>query len=460
MGISRTSSGTILRTNFPGTSIPAWLTEYNGGSSYWTIADNKAVLTIPSAGIVDFLVLTDAMPSDAKIARVKYKVDNNGGGADYVCFAGVSDRGTRPASTMTHYGDSSFNRPTCLGFSDPASYGDYCTWGGAPHIYDLWGGNKWAYGTEYVIEFDFETPNTVYGRRRVAADMSVYPGTGVAKSPASYSSNKWLYFGSIASDSAKCIWTYYYVHLFKSNSVAITGLATGNAVRLYDAADDSILVSAVESGGTASLDCSSVDWDGLTCYLAVFQDDTYTVLISTSEDITDAAGGDEYEYTAVAGVNDVDPLTTANLGTCHATITGANYTAGITTVWLEKSGEVDIPGTTVTVNSPTELECDFDVDEVNIGTWRVAVSNGPGLTSTWSFQITDGSPVIDSILPALPYVADPITISGHNFGASQGASTVTINGLAVTSITSWSDTKIICTVPSGATAGTVVVTIE
>ncbi len=51
-----------------------------------------------------------------------------------------------------------------------------------------------------------------------------------------------------------------------------------------------------------------------------------------------------------------------------------------------------------------------------------------------------------------------ITITGANFGATQSTSTVTFNGTTAT-VTSWSATSIVVTVPAGATTGNVVVTV-
>jgi hypothetical protein len=51
-----------------------------------------------------------------------------------------------------------------------------------------------------------------------------------------------------------------------------------------------------------------------------------------------------------------------------------------------------------------------------------------------------------------------VTISGANFGATQGSSTVTFNGTTATP-TSWSATSIVAPVPAGATTGNVVVTV-
>ena len=51
-----------------------------------------------------------------------------------------------------------------------------------------------------------------------------------------------------------------------------------------------------------------------------------------------------------------------------------------------------------------------------------------------------------------------MTITGTNFGATQGTSTVTFNGTTATP-TSWSATSIVVPVPAGATTGNVVVTV-
>ena len=53
----------------------------------------------------------------------------------------------------------------------------------------------------------------------------------------------------------------------------------------------------------------------------------------------------------------------------------------------------------------------------------------------------------------------PVTLTGTNFGASQGSSTVSLNGTSALA-TSWSDTSIVAIVPSGATSGTFSVTVN
>src|SRR5262249_1754246 len=73
-------------------------------------------------------------------------------------------------------------------------------------------------------------------------------------------------------------------------------------------------------------------------------------------------------------------------------------------------------------------------------------------------------PNITSLSPASGPVGTSVTITGTNFGASQGASGVTFNGFGAT-VNSWSDTSIVAIVPgptsshSGANTGPVVVTV-
>lgn len=85
--------------------------------------------------------------------------------------------------------------------------------------------------------------------------------------------------------------------------------------------------------------------------------------------------------------------------------------------------------------------------------WSTAIGSFsfPGCTA-------NGAPTIASLTPASGLVGAPITITGTNFGATQGTSTVSFNGTAAPSITSWSATSIVAVVPTGATTGDVIVT--
>src|SRR5437899_2998616 len=65
---------------------------------------------------------------------------------------------------------------------------------------------------------------------------------------------------------------------------------------------------------------------------------------------------------------------------------------------------------------------------------------------------------IASLNPTSGAVGSSVTITGANFGATRGTSTVKFNGTAATA-TRWSATSIVVKVPTGATTGSVVVTV-
>ena len=69
------------------------------------------------------------------------------------------------------------------------------------------------------------------------------------------------------------------------------------------------------------------------------------------------------------------------------------------------------------------------------------------------------APSITDLSPSSGPIGTSISVAGTNFGATQGSSTVTFNGTLATP-TSWSATSIEVPVPSGATTGPVVVTVD
>lgn len=79
-------------------------------------------------------------------------------------------------------------------------------------------------------------------------------------------------------------------------------------------------------------------------------------------------------------------------------------------------------------------------------------------SSPWAFY-DEGGPAIFSLSPNSGYFGTSVTITGRHFGATQGPSFVTFNGM-LANVTSWSDTSLVVTVPPGATSGSVVVTVS
>ena len=89
---------------------------------------------------------------------------------------------------------------------------------------------------------------------------------------------------------------------------------------------------------------------------------------------------------------------------------------------------------------------------VTVGRWA---SKGLSFTVTAPAQPT---PTLTALSPVTGPVGTAITITGTNFGVTQGASLVTFNGTRATP-TTWSATAIAVPVPAGATTGNVVVTV-
>ncbi len=78
------------------------------------------------------------------------------------------------------------------------------------------------------------------------------------------------------------------------------------------------------------------------------------------------------------------------------------------------------------------------------------------LGSFVSSPLALAAPVVTALSPTGGAWGTTVTITGTGFGASQSGSTVRFNGLTAT-VSAWSATSIVVTVPSGATTGSVIV---
>ena len=74
-------------------------------------------------------------------------------------------------------------------------------------------------------------------------------------------------------------------------------------------------------------------------------------------------------------------------------------------------------------------------------------------------QLRAAAPTLVSVSPESGTIGSSVVITGSNFGSSQESSTVHFNGTAA-EVKSWSHTRILVTVPSGATTGEVVVIVS
>jgi YD repeat-containing protein len=154
-------------------------------------------------------------------------------------------------------------------------------------------------------------------------------------------------------------------------------------------------------------------------------------LTSTQPTITSLSSYSGYAGSTVT-------VTGTNYGSTQGSSTVAfNGTLASVTTWGSTSVVVTVPAGATTGNV--------------IVTVSGVASNGVSFTAL--------SPAITSVSTTSGPPGIPTTITGTNFGSSQGSSTVTFNGTAAT-VTSWSATSIAVTVPTGATTGNVVVTVS
>ncbi len=83
---------------------------------------------------------------------------------------------------------------------------------------------------------------------------------------------------------------------------------------------------------------------------------------------------------------------------------------------------------------------------------------GASIVTLMPSTVSTPAPILTSLIPTSGLAGSSVTITGSNFVATQGASALTFNGVLAT-VTSWSATSIVTTVPAAATSGPVVMTV-
>jgi hypothetical protein len=181
-----------------------------------------------------------------------------------------------------------------------------------------------------------------------------------------------------------------------------------------------------------------------------------TVSAGVTFGASDSWGAGLAAFKAASGGGTTGPLITSLNPTAgfvgsSVTITGTNFgaTQGTSTVTFNGASATPTSWNTTSIAVPVPTSATTGIVVVTVGG---TASNGV------TFTVTVPSPAIASLNPTSGLVGTSVTITGTNFGASQGTSTVKFNGTAGTP-TSWSATTIAVPVPTGATAGNVVVTV-
>jgi len=140
----------------------------------------------------------------------------------------------------------------------------------------------------------------------------------------------------------------------------------------------------------------------------------------------------------------------ASIGT-QVTITGSGFGD------LQNEGTVELGGVVAQVNQWSDTQIVATVPYVEVPNGTAVVNQGTN-SSTLAFEVF-GPAIKQSPWPFATAGYGAPAIYGARFGATQGSSTVTYNGIPSPACT-WNDTWVSCLIPEGATSGPVVVTVN
>ena len=162
-----------------------------------------------------------------------------------------------------------------------------------------------------------------------------------------------------------------------------------------------------------------------------------------------ASNGSTFTVTPAPSITSLAPNSGA-IGSV-TTINGSNF--GPT----QGNGSVKFGTLVATVSSWSSTSIVASVPTGAV-TGSVVVTAAGGVASNGSTFTVVAAPAITSVAPAAGGgFGSQFTITGTNFGATQGNGGVTLNSIPAT-VSSWSATSIVAQVPSGVTTGNVVVT--
>jgi hypothetical protein len=231
----------------------------------------------------------------------------------------------------------------------------------------------------------------------------------------------------------------------------------GNVSANYGAPFATITLTGTNFG--ASQGASSVSFNGVPASATAWSNTGITVTVpyhATTGNLVVTAGGLSSSgvpftvepYPSITGINP----TSGPSGT-PVTISGQNL------VDAEGHGTVYFSGMSLPILNPSNTSIQVVVPAgAATGTFNVHTNGVGSYTSTFTLAASS-APQISSV--SANYGADyaTITLTGTNFGATQGASSVNFNGAAATA-TAWSNTAITVSVPYRATTGNLMVTVS
>ena len=253
------------------------------------------------------------------------------------------------------------------------------------------------------------------------------------------------------------------IYDYGSVSVAVNGVMAGAFYGSNDTEQSvaASLVSAINTASGMPVSATVIDNNGDIELIAKEAGPAadYSVSCSASTDSSPPFYGSSFgavcasSLTGGALIPNITSLspTSGAIGT-SVTITGTNFGSNqgnstVTFSGMSAGTASSWNATSITVTVP------------NGATTGSVVVNVAGLTSNGVSFVTDASPAILGLSQTSGVAGTMITITGIDFGLSQGSSTVTFNGVAAVP-QSWMSSSIAVPVPYGATSGNVVVTVS
>ncbi len=212
------------------------------------------------------------------------------------------------------------------------------------------------------------------------------------------------------------------------------------------------------TGFGATQGTSTLALNGTAAKATAWSDSSITTTVpsaATTGSVIVTQGGNASNaitFTVTPNISSLNP--TSGVVGAGVIISGTTFGAS------QGSSTVKFNGTTATCTtwSPTSLSCPVP-SAATTGNVVVNVSgnNSNGVSFTVNAPVS--TPVIAAVTPNIGLAGTTVTITGSNFGSSQGASTVSFNGVNA-AVSSWSATQIVCTSPATATTGNILVTVS
>src|SRR6266567_4401448 len=212
----------------------------------------------------------------------------------------------------------------------------------------------------------------------------------------------------------------------------------------------SVTITGANFGATQG--SGSVSFNGTAATPTSWSATSITVPVpggATTGNVTVSASGvtsSGVNFTVLPGITSLSP--TAGAIGASITINGTNFGS------TQGSSTVTFNGTATTPTSWGAFSIGVPVPSAAT-TGNVVVTVGALSSVGVNFTVVP-APTISSLSATSGTVGTSITITGTNFGSTQGTSTVTFNGTLATPA-SWNATSIAVPVPSGATTGNVLV---